>query len=174
MAIHRTIGWSDLFGIFREAAEISAIIMIVLGLASIFSYSVSTLGLADPAARFITASGLGSTGTLLLLLLLLLVVGMFLDGVSIFMIFIPLLMPLVVAFQWDVVWFGVILTMALAIGQFTPPLAVNLMVSCKMAGVPLEASIPWVTWLVVSFILATLLVVFIPELALWLPRALGY
>lgn len=174
MAIHRTIGWSDLFGIFREAAEISAIIMIVLGLASIFSYSVNTLGLADPMAQFLTASGLGSTGTLLLLLVVLLLVGMFLDGVSIFMIFIPLLMPLVIAYQWDVVWFGVILTMALAIGQFTPPLAVNLMVSCKMAGVPLEASIPWVTWLVVSFILATLLVVFIPELALWLPRALGY
>ncbi|MFA7666276.1 MAG: TRAP transporter large permease [Burkholderiaceae bacterium] len=174
MAIHRTIGWSDLFGIFREAAEISAIIMIVLGLASIFSYSVNTLGLADPMAQFLTASGLGSTGTLLLLLVVLLLVGMFLDGVSIFMIFIPLLMPLVIAYQWDVVWFGVILTMALAIGQFTPPLAVNLMVSCKMAGVPLEASIPWVSWLVVSFIVAALLVVFIPELALWLPRTLGY
>jgi TRAP-type C4-dicarboxylate transport system permease large subunit len=148
--------------------------MIVLGLAGIFSYSVNTLGLADPIANFLTTSGLGSTGTLLLLFAILLVVGMFLDGVSTFLIFIPLLMPLAKAYGWDVVWFGVILTMKVAIGQFTPPMAVNLMVSCKMARVSMEETIPWVLWLVVSFIFAALLVIFIPELALWLPRSLGY
>jgi C4-dicarboxylate transporter, DctM subunit len=104
----------------------------------------------------------------------LLVVGMFLDGVSIFLIFIPLLTPVVLLFKWDVVWFGVILTMAVAIGQFTPPMAVNLMVSCKMAKVSMEATIPWVLWLVASFVVAALLVVLVPELALWLPRSLGY
>src|SRR4029077_13609590 len=159
MAVHRTIRFGDLFEIFREAAEISAVIMIVLGLAGIFSYSVNTLGLADPIAKFLTASGLGSTGTLLLLFAILLVVGMFLDGVSTFLIFTPLLMPLAQAYQWDVVWFGVILTMKVAIGQFTPPMAVNLMVSCKMAKVSMEDTIPWVLWLVVSFILAALLVI---------------
>lgn len=174
MAVHRTIGWRDLFEIFREAAEISAVIMIVLGLAGIFAYSVNTLGLADPIARAVAGSGLGSTGALLLLFAILLVVGMFLDGVSIFLIFIPLLMPLVQLFKWDVVWFGVILTLAVAIGQFTPPMAVNLMVSCKMAKVSMEETIPWVLWLVASFIVAALLVVLVPELALWLPRSLGY
>ena len=174
MAIHRTIRFRDLFEIFREAAEISAVIMIVLGLAGIFSYSVNTLGLADPITKFLTESGLGSTGTLLLLFAILLVVGMFLDGVSTFLIFIPLLMPLAQVYQWDVVWFGVILTMKVAIGQFTPPMAVNLMVSCKMAKVSMEETIPWVLWLVVSFIGAAMLVIFIPELALWLPRTLGY
>ena len=174
MAVHRTIGWKDLFEIFREAAEISAVIMIVLGLAGIFAYSVNTLGIADPIAHAIAASGLGSTGALLLLFAILLVVGMFLDGVSIFLIFIPLLAPVVQLFKWDVVWFGVILTMAVAIGQFTPPMAVNLMVSCKMAKVSMEETIPWVLWLVASFVVAALIVVLVPELALWLPRTLGY
>ena len=174
MAVHRTIAWNDLFEIFREAAEISAVIMIVLGLAGIFAYSVNTLGIADPLARLVLGSGLGSIGALLVVFAVLLVVGMFLDGVSIFLIFIPLLMPVVLAFHWNVVWFGVILTLAVAIGQFTPPMAVNLMVSCKMARVSMEETIPWVLWLVASFIVAALLVVFIPELALWLPRSLGY
>ncbi len=174
MAVHRTIRFEDLFEIFVQAAEISAVIMIVLGLAGIFSYSVNTLGLADPITRFLTSTGLGSTGTLLLLFAILLVVGMFLDGVSTFLIFVPLLMPLAQAYHWDLVWFGVILTMKVAIGQFTPPMAVNLMVSCKMAKVPMEDTIPWVLWLVVSFIFAALLIIFIPELALWLPRSLGY
>jgi len=130
--------------------------------------------LADPIARLITGSGLGSTGALLLLFAILLVVGMFLDGVSIFLIFIPLLMPVALAYGWDVVWFGVILTLAVAIGQFTPPMAVNLMVACKMAGVSMERTVPWVLWLVTSFMFAALLVILMPPLATWLPRSLGY
>ncbi|MGP1616043.1 MAG: TRAP transporter large permease, partial [Pollutimonas bauzanensis] len=59
-------------------------------------------------------------------------------------------------------------------GQFTPPLAVNLMVSCRIAGVPMESTMRWVGWLLVSMGLVTVLVIAFPELALWLPRALGY
>jgi TRAP-type C4-dicarboxylate transport system permease large subunit len=135
---------------------------------------VNTLGIADPLAGFVAASGFGSTGALLVVIAVLLVAGMFLDGVSIFLIFIPLLAPLVKLFAWDVVWFGVLLTMTVAIGQFTPPMAVNLMVSCKMARVPMEQTVPWVLWLVASFTLATLVVMLVPELALWLPRSMGY
>jgi TRAP-type C4-dicarboxylate transport system permease large subunit len=174
MAVHRTIRPRDLFEIFREAAEISAVIMLVLGLAGIFAYSVNTLGLADPIARMLEQSGLGSTGTLVLLVAVLLVVGMFLDGVSIFLIFIPLLAPVMKLYGWDVVWFGVLITMTVAVGQFTPPMAVNLMVSCRMAKVSMEETVPWVMWLVASFMFATLLVVFFPQLALWLPKYLGY
>ena len=174
MVIHRTIGFGDLFEIFREAAEISAVIMVVLGLAGIFAYSVNTLGIAEPLARFVAQSGLDSTGALIVLFALLLVVGMFLDGVSIFLIFVPLLTPLIQFFKWDVVWFGVVLTLAVAVGQVTPPMAVNLMVSCRMAKVSMEETIPWVLWLMASFVGASLLVVFFPELALWLPRSLGY
>ncbi len=174
MVVHRSIGFRDLFEIFREAAEISAVIMIVLGLAGIFAYSVNTLGIADPLTKFVTASGLGSTAALLLVFAILLVVGMFLDGVSIFLIFIPLLAPIIQVYRWDVVWFGVVLTLAVAIGQVTPPMAVNLMVSCRMAKVSMEQTVPWVLWLVASFIAASLLVIFFPQLALWLPRALGY
>jgi TRAP-type C4-dicarboxylate transport system permease large subunit len=61
-----------------------------------------------------------------------------------------------------------------AIGQFTPPMAVNLLVACRIAGVRIEQTVPWVGWLVVSLMVATLAVALLPELALWLPRALGY
>ena len=174
MAIHRTRGWRDLFDIFREAAELSAVIMLILGLAGIFAYSVNTLGIADPIAAFIAGSGLGSLGAIVMIVVILMFVGMFLDGVSIFLIFLPLLMPIAKVFNWDPVWFGVILTMKIAVGQFTPPMAVNLMVACKMAKVPMEATIPWVGWLIVSFLAVTFVVILFPELALWLPRELGY
>ena len=98
MAIHRSIGWRDLYPIFREATEVSAVIMLVLALAGIFAYSVNTLGIAEPLVAFVKNLGLGSTGTLLLLFVVMTVVGMVLDGVSIFLIFLPLLYPLMLAF----------------------------------------------------------------------------
>jgi tripartite ATP-independent transporter DctM subunit len=174
MFIHRTIRTRDLLDILVEAAETSGVIMIVVALASIFAYAVSTMGIVDPVARFITDSGLGSLGAIMLIIVVLLFVGMVLDGVSIFLIFVPLLMPLMKAYQWHPVWFGVLLTYMVAIGQFTPPVAVNLMVSARLAGVRIEQTIPWVLWFVFAMGVVLVALVAVPDLALWLPRVLGY
>jgi C4-dicarboxylate transporter DctM subunit len=174
MVIYRTITVRDLFVILRESGEMSAVILVVVSLAGIFAYSLSTLGVIDPITRGIVNSGLGEYGVMTLLIALLIVAGMFLDGVSIFLIFVPLLLPIVQHYKWDQVWFGVILTLLVAVGQFTPPMAVNLMVSCRIAKVPMEDTVPWVLWLVASMLAATLLVVAMPQIALWLPHRLGY
>ena len=174
MVIYRTIKIKDLFSIFRDAGELSAIILIVVALAGIFAFSLSTLGIIDPITKAITGAGLGEYGVLALVLLLLVLVGMVLDGVSIFLIFVPLLMPIALFYQWDLVWFGVILTVMVAIGQFTPPIAVNLMVSCKIAKVQMETTIGWVMWFLMAAALLLLLLVVFPEIVLWLPQALGY
>jgi TRAP-type C4-dicarboxylate transport system permease large subunit len=98
---------------------------------------------------------------------------MFLDGISIFLILLPILLPIAATFGWDLTWFGVVLTMMIAIGQFTPPMAVNLMVSCRIAGVSMESTIPWVVWLVLGMLVALGLVIAFPDIALWLPRNMG-
>jgi tripartite ATP-independent transporter DctM subunit len=174
MVIHRTIAVRDLFVILRESGELSAIILLVVSLAGIFAYSLSTLGVIDPITQAIVNSGLGEYGVLALLILMLITVGMFLDGVSIFLIFVPLLWPIVQFYKWDPVWFGVILTLKVALGQFTPPLAVNLMVSCRIAGVRMEETVRWVGWMLLSMFLVMASVIAWPELALWLPRYMGY
>ena len=174
MVVHRSIGVRDLFDILREAGELSAVILIVVSLAGIFAFSLSTLGVIDPITQAIVNSGLGSTGILLLVLALLLVLGMFLDGISILLIFVPLLYPLMVHYQWDVVWFGVLTVLTVAIGQFTPPMAVNLMVASKIAQVRMEATTRWVLWLVLDMTVAMLMVLQWPQIALWLPHKLGY
>ena len=174
MCIHRTIGVRDLFPILREAGELSAVILLVVSLAGIFAFSLSTLGVIDPVAKAIVQSGMGEYGVLMLLILLLITVGMFLDGISIFLIFVPLLLPIMQHYGWDPVWFGVILTLKVALGQFTPPLAVNLMVSCRIAGVPMESTVRWVIPMLIAMFLVMLLVIAFPQLALWLPARLGY
>jgi len=174
MAVHRTIRIRDLFLILREAAELSAVIMLVVSLAGIFAWALSTLSVIDPITRAIIGLGIGEYGVMALIIVLLTVVGMFLDGISIFLIFVPLLMPIANAYGWDPVWFGVLLTVMVALGQFTPPLAVNLMVSCRIALVPIESTFRWVTWLLVAVFAVLLLLITFPELALWLPRYLGF
>ena len=174
MVIHRTIAVRDLFPILRESGELSAVILLVVSLAGIFAYSLSTLGVIDPVANAIVNSGLGEYGVLMLLILLLITVGMFLDGISIFLIFVPLLLPIMNHYQWDPVWFGVILTLKVALGQFTPPLAVNLMVSCRIANVRMESTIRWVIPMLIAMFGVMLLVIAFPQLALWLPAKLGY
>ncbi len=174
MVIYRSIGMKDLFVIFQEAAETSAVILLVVALAGIFAYALSTLGVIDPLAQAISNSGLGEYGVLALIVLLLMTVGMFLDGISIFLIFVPLLLPIANAFHWNPVWFGVVLTLKVALGQFTPPLAVNLMVSCRIARVRMEETVPWVIWMLLAMFVAMLMVLAYPPLATWLPDYLGY
>ena len=174
MFVHRTMRWRDLYAVLRDGAETSAVILMVVALAGVFAWSLSTLGIIDPIARAIVHSGLGEGGVLALIVLLLMTVGMFLDGISIFLIFVPLLVPIAQAYQWDLVWFGVVLTLKVALGQFTPPLAVNLMVSCKIAGVSMESTVRHVGWLLGAMFCVMLLVLVYPPLATWLPRVLGY
>jgi len=174
MVVHRTIQIGDLFLLLRESAELSAVIMLVVSLAGIFAWALSTMSIIDPIAQGIMNLGIGEYGVMALIILLLTVVGMFLDGISIFLIFVPLLMPLMSAYGWDPVWFGVLLTIMVALGQFTPPLAVNLMVSCRIALVPIESTLRWVTWMLVGVFTVLVLIITFPQLALWLPRHLGF
>lgn len=174
MVVYRSVSVRDLIGILRESGELSAVILMVVGLAGVFAYSLSTLGLIDPLTQAIVQSGLGETTILLLLVLLLVVVGMFLDGISIILIFVPLLWPIIEHFQWNPVWFGVLLTLNVALGQFTPPLAVNLMVSCRIAGVGMESTLRWIWPLLLALGLVMLAVISWPQVALWLPTRLGY
>ena len=159
---------------YRTRITTLQMVGIVVTLAGIFAWALSTLSVIDPITHAIVNSGLGEWGVLALLILLLMTVGMFLDGISIFLIFVPLLMPIANAYGWDPVWFGVILTLKVALGQFTPPLAVNLMVSCRIARVPMESTVPWVVWLLGAMFLVLVAVLVFPQLALWLPHKLGY
>ena len=172
--IYRSLTLRDLYEMLVEAAEISGVILIVVALAAIFAWAGSTLGVFDRAAHAIVETGGSEYAILALVVALLIVIGMFLDGVSIFLILLPLLMPIANRFSWDPVWFGILMTLMVAIGQFTPPMAVNLMVSCRVAKVPMEATLRWVYPLVVAMMVVLLLVILFPQLALWLPRVLGY
>ncbi|BBI72385.1 hypothetical protein HAALTHF_20860n [Vreelandella aquamarina] len=95
---------------------------------------------------------LTDNGVLLLILVMLavLVAGMLLDAISIYLIMMPILIPVMQHFEWNPVWFGILLAMNIAIGQFTPPVAVNLMVTTEVAKIRLEHTIGWALLFVVA------------------------
>jgi tripartite ATP-independent transporter DctM subunit len=174
LVVYRTLDWSSIVDVLAESAEVSGVVLLIIALASIFAWAGSTLGAFEALGRALVGLSSNETVILLAITVLLLIAGMFLDAVSILFIFVPFLLPVITHFGWDAVWFGVILTMNMAIGQFTPPMAINLMVTSRIAGIRIEETVPWVLWLVGAMIAALLLVTFIPELALAVPRALGY
>jgi tripartite ATP-independent transporter DctM subunit len=174
MVVYRTLGWRDIYEVLVDSAEIASVILTVVALASVFAWASNTLGTFDHLAKAMLGTGLPEVAMLISIQALLLIAGMFLDAISIYFIFLPLLVPIALHFNWDLVWFGVVITMNMALGQFHPPLGVNLMVTCRMAGVSMESTIPWVLWMVAAMAGTMFLVTFVPELALWLPRTLGY
>ncbi len=174
MVVYRSIGVRDLFRLLVDAGELSAVVMMIIGIASVFAWAGNTLGIFDAAAKALVDMHPGQWGMLLSVNLLLLVAGMFLDAISIFLILLPLLVPIAIAMGWDLVWFGVMMTINLAIGQFTPPMAIALMITSRIAGIGMEETFRWVIWLVLAMGAGLALMVVLPELALWLPGRLGY
>lgn len=171
--VYRTLDARKIYEVLADSAEISAVVMVIIALASVFAHAGSTVGTFDAAAKSLIAFTANETVMLLAITVILLIAGMLIDGVSIFLVFLPILLPIARTYGWDMTWFGVIMTMNIAIGQFTPPMAVNLMVTCKVTGCTMESTVPWVTWFVLSMLAALLLVTFVPEIALFLPRRLG-
>lgn len=171
---YRSLGPRNIWGLLEESAEISAVILLLVGLAALFGWAVDTVGVFNAFAKWLTSEGTSEVAVLLSITVALLVAGTALDAIATYFVFLPFLVPVAMAYGWDPVWLGVVVTLNVAIGQFTPPTAVNLMITCRLAGVSMEATTAWVLWFVAAMTGVLLLLTFVPELVLFAPRALGY
>jgi len=174
MVIYRSISFKGLFRLFVEAGELSAVVLMIIGIASVFAWAGNTLGVFDGAAKALVEMHSSEWLMLLSINILLLIAGMFLDAVSIFLILLPLLVPIATAMGWDLVWFGVMMTINLAIGQFTPPMAISLMITSRIAGVGMQETFRTVIWLMIAMLSGLAIMIAFPQIALWLPGRLGY
>ena len=172
--IYRNLSLRGLYDLVTDAAVTSGVVMLIIALAGIFAWAGTTLGTFQHLADALLSLSDNGWVLLGLVMLLVLLAGMLLDAVSIYLILIPIVLPLMNHFGWNPVWFGILLAMNIAIGQFTPPVAINLMVTAEVAKIRLEQTVGWAALFVVVMSSALLLVAIFPEIALWLPRVLGY
>ena len=171
--IYRTLTIKGLIDILVEAAVTTSIIMFIVAFAGIFSWAAATMGLFDNIAKLIVNISPNAVVMILLVNLLLLVLGMFLDAVSITYLMLPILIPVLNYFGIDQVWYGVVFVSALAIGQVTPPVGVNLLTAASLAETTIDgvskAAIPYILVLILFLIIISL----VPSLSLFLPRLSG-
>ena len=171
--IYRTLTLQTAYTILVEASEASAIVMLIVAFAGLFSWAGSTVGILDTFAGMLMGISQNEWVVLVLINLLIFIGGMLIDAISIFYIFLPIFMPIIAHFGWDPVWFGVVMTLNLAIGQFTPPVAVNLYVTTQLANIRIENTFKAVVPMVLAMIIALVVVVLFPDLSLFIPRFFG-
>ena len=172
--VYRSLNLRTIYEVLVEACEISAVILTILALASVFAVASNALGTFEHMANFLVGHISSEVLMLLAINLILLVAGMFIDGISIFFVFLPLFIPIMQHFHWDPVWFGVLMTLNIALGQFHPPVGLNLVVTCKFAETSMESTTYWAFALVLFMASVLALCTFVPSVVMWLPRALGY
>lgn len=156
----------------RRAVRTSAMIGLIIIGAALLNSAFGFLGIPKAVAGQIAALGLSPFFLIVVLLIFYAVLGMFLDGTSIIVMTLPITLPLVTAANFDPIWFGIFVVVAVEISQITPPIGFNLFVIQSQTGESIgtiaRAALPFFL-ILLGF--ALLLAVF-PDLALWLPRTL--
>ena len=172
--IYRRIGWKELYDVLLETVNATATVMIVCTTAGLYSWIGSTVGLIEKASGLLLGVSSNEYVILFMIYFILFIGGMLLDGVSMVYVFMPILMPLMKQFHWDPVWFGVMVTIMVAVGTITPPVAMNLYVGCRISGLTIEELTPPVIPLMLATLLALLVLTAFPSITLMLPRYLGF
>ena len=171
--IYKSISWRDLVKMLVDASVTSSVIMFIVVFAGMFSWAASVINVIDRAANAIIHIAPNAVVMIILINFLLLGLGMILDAISISYLIMPILIPVLIAFHIDPLWYGVIFISAMAIGQATPPVGVNLFTAANLINGDIDSiakeAIPYVVMDIIVLIILSLL----PILSLYLPIKAG-
>lgn len=159
---------------FERAALDSAMIMLIVVGAALLLYPLSFLRVPQVIAEAVAASGLSPWGIMILINIMLLVLGMFLPPVAIILIITPIILPIVRQNGFDVLWFGVLMTINMELGMITPPVGGNLFVVQGIApDIPMEKILIHSIGYVAMILLTMVLISVFPEIVTWLPSMMS-
>ena len=163
--------WAGLVRAFHETVRTTAMIMLIIIFASIFSHVIALLGTPRALLGLVTGLQLAPWMVFTLIFALLVAVAYALEELSVMIIMLPILFPLVTGLGFDPVWFGIVMVVWLEMGFITPPVGINLFVIQGIArGSSMRDIAVGSTPFVVIMILLVAILFLVPDLALWLPR----
>lgn len=171
--IYRELKVKDLWRLLVESGVTSAVVMFILAAAGIFSWVMTTTGIAEELSRKLVAIAGNKFVLLLLINILFLIAGCFIEANSAFCIFLPILLPVLKQIGYSYYAFGVFMTTAFAVGMITPPVGANLYVASNVTGLKLEQICSRVWPFIVAGIVGMLLLSYVPEISLFLPKLFG-
>ncbi|MDQ0338803.1 tripartite ATP-independent transporter DctM subunit [Caldalkalibacillus uzonensis] len=168
--ITRRLNWHKLMLSLDESVRLTAMIFLILIGANLFSQFLSVSRLPVQITSFVTQLDLSPFVILLLILVIYFILGLFIEGIAIFVLTLPIVHPLIIQLGYDGIWFGVIMVMVLNIGLITPPLGISVYIISGVAkDVPIETIFRGAIPMLLAMIVCTLILAIFPDIVTFLP-----
>jgi C4-dicarboxylate transporter, DctM subunit len=168
--IYRQLKIVDLPRICFEAAKSTAVIMILVGMSQLLGWVLTYENIPQQIVAFFTNLPLQRFMVFFILDVLLIIAGFFLHGPAMIVVLAPIMLPIVVALGMDPVQFGLVFTIAVAIGGLTPPVAATLFVVTSLANLPMPRVLRSMAWMLTAVAVIFFMVTYIPFLSMFIPR----
>jgi C4-dicarboxylate transporter DctM subunit len=172
--IYRAMSLKQLYGVLLSSARATTSIGMLIGGALVFNYVVTIENIPLSVQHFIAGFHLSASSYLLLVNAILLVLGCLLEGTTILLVIVPIMIPTARALGLDLVHFGVVVVVNVMIGLLTPPFGLLLFVIANMTKQPLMAIVREAAPFILAAVIVLAIISFVPETVLWLPRVIGY
>lgn len=161
---------ANLFEAFARATRTSCMILLIILAGHIFGYFFAITQTTTAVVEWVGNTGLPPLAVMALILLLVMFLGCFIDGLTIIILTVPLLLPIVVTMGYDPIWFGIILVVTAEVGMVTPPLGINVFVVASYTKLPVEDVFRGVVPHIIAHVLIIAVFLLFPQLILWVPE----
>ena len=172
--VYRSITIKEIPQILKESAEMTGIIIFLIGVSSIMSWVMAFTNIPTLVSSALLSVSSNKIVILLLINVILLIVGTFMDMTPACLIFTPIFLPVCTALGMNTIHFGIMMIFNLCIGTITPPVGTTLFVGVKVGGVKIETVFKQLLVYFAAIFIVLMLVTYIPALSLTLPKLLGY
>ncbi len=157
-----------------QTASLSGVVLIVLGTASMISFVMTFDRIPHQIAEVITQYASNWIVFVLFVNIVFLILGMVMDALPAIIVLLPIIVPVAVSFGMEPVHLGILVEANVGLGMITPPVGICLYVACGISKIPLEKSIKMLLPFLLVLALTTLIISYVPDITLFLPRLLGF
>lgn len=172
--IYRQISVKDLPVIIIRSVKTTGIVMLLVATSIGLSWIMAYENIPQSVSSSLISLSDNPFVILLLINIILLLVGVFMDMTPAVLIFTPIFLPIVTAMGIDPIHFGIIMVLNLSVGLCTPPVGSVLFIGCSVAGLSIDKVVKPLLPMFLAMVIVLLLVTYIPEISLWLPKSLGF
>lgn len=170
--IYKTLELRDLYIVFKRATASSAMLMMLMGIANIYSYIFAKENLANMIKDFMLSISTNPTIVVLIIIGIMLVIGCFMETLAATAVVLPIVYPIVVNLGVDPLMFGVLFSIATVVGALTPPVGLYLFMSMNIAEVTFKEAIRYSVPVILIILVTMIAILFVPQIVTFLPNLL--
>ena len=170
---YRQLTLKALPALLMDAARTTAIVMLLVAVSTVLSFVMSLGHIPEVVSAALLGLSDNPNVILIIMMVILLAVGTFMDPTPAILIFTPIFLPIVMTFGIDPLHFGAMIVYNLSLGVITPPVGNVLFVGARVAGLRIEPVVGKLVWFLLAIVIGLFIVVFIPQVSMWLPTVMG-